>query len=134
MMEFHSNKDAAVAIKILDLGLKKFPNEVEYVIRHLQFLLSINDDTSESRSLLENRVSLMIDARALFERSALNIPAEKARPLWDAWARYEYMYGDLAAVNKLEARFAEVFPNGMASCSLAQVVDEADDQILHSRG
>jgi hypothetical protein len=58
------------------------------------------------------RKELMIDARALFERSALNIPAEKARPLWDAWARYEYMYGDLAAVTKLEARFAEVFPRG----------------------
>jgi cleavage stimulation factor subunit 3 len=48
MMEFHSNKDAAVAIKIFDLGAKRFPNEVDYVIRHLQFLLSINDDTSES--------------------------------------------------------------------------------------
>ena len=47
MMEFHSNKDSAVAIKIFDLGAKKFPNEVEYVIKHLQFLLSINDDTSE---------------------------------------------------------------------------------------
>jgi cleavage stimulation factor subunit 3 len=47
MMEFHSNKDAAVAIKIFDLGAKRFPNEVDYVIRHLQFLLSINDDTSE---------------------------------------------------------------------------------------
>ena len=57
---------------------------------------------------------LMIDARALFEKSALSIPAEKSRPLWDAWARYEYMYGDLAAVNKLEARFKEVFSNGMS--------------------
>jgi cleavage stimulation factor subunit 3 len=53
MMEFHSNKDSAVAIKIFDLGAKKFPNEVDYVIRHLQFLLSINDDTSES-SLVES--------------------------------------------------------------------------------
>ena len=50
MMEFHSNKDSAVAIKIFDLGTKKFPNEVDFVIKHLQFLLSINDDTSESLS------------------------------------------------------------------------------------
>jgi cleavage stimulation factor subunit 3 len=50
MMEFHSNKDSAVAIKIFDLGAKKFPNEVDYVIKHLQFLLSINDDTSTSTS------------------------------------------------------------------------------------
>lgn len=48
----------------------------------------------------------------MFERSAAKIPAEKARPLWDSWARYEYMFGDLAGVHKLEARFAEVFPNG----------------------
>lgn len=59
------------------------------------------------------------DARALFERSTVKIPAEKARPLWDTWARYEYMYGDLAGVQKLESRFAEVFPNGEFSrCSL----------------
>lgn len=52
-----------------------------------------------------------VDARALFERSAGKV-GEKGRPLWDAWARYEYMFGDLAGVQKLEARFAEVFPNG----------------------
>jgi len=52
MMEFHSNKDSAVAIKIFDLGTKKFPNEVDFVIKHLQFLLSINDDTSGSFSSL----------------------------------------------------------------------------------
>ncbi|EIW69695.1 hypothetical protein M231_06303 [Tremella mesenterica] len=96
MMEYHSNKDSSVAIRIFELGLKLFAEDGDYVVKYLQFLLSINDDTN---------------ARALFERSALKIPAEKARPLWDAWARYEYMYADLAAVQKLEARFAEVFPN-----------------------
>ncbi|ORY33805.1 hypothetical protein BCR39DRAFT_519303 [Naematelia encephala] len=96
MMEYHSNKDASVAIRIFELGWKLFAEEVEYVVRYLQFLLSINDDTN---------------ARALFERSALKIPADKARPLWDAWARYEYLYGDLSAVQKLETRFSEVFPN-----------------------
>ena len=62
----------------------------------------------------DSGIQLTTDARALFERSAVKIPAEHARPLWDAWARYEYMYGDLAGVHKLEARFAEVFPNGTA--------------------
>jgi cleavage stimulation factor subunit 3 len=57
-------------------------------------------------------ITLTSDARALFERSALRIPADRARPLWDTWARYEYMFGDLNAVHKLEARFAETFPNG----------------------
>jgi len=96
MIEYHTNKDSSVAIRIFELGFKLFSEEVDYVVRYLQFLLSINDDTN---------------ARALFERSALKIPADRARSLWDAWARYEYLYGDLAAVLKLESRFAEVFPN-----------------------
>ncbi|ORX39874.1 hypothetical protein BD324DRAFT_667355 [Kockovaella imperatae] len=96
MLEYHSNKDSAVAIRIFELGFKLFSEDVDYVVRYLQFLLSINDDSN---------------ARALFERSASKIPAAKARPLWDTWARYEYLYGDLAGVHKLESRFAEVFPN-----------------------
>lgn len=51
------------------------------------------------------------DARALFERLVSKFPASKARPVWDAWARHEYMYGDLAACQKLETRFTEVYPN-----------------------
>jgi cleavage stimulation factor subunit 3 len=53
MMEYHTNKDPAVAVRIFELGFKLFPDDVDYVIRYLQFLLSINDDTSEwSRSLV----------------------------------------------------------------------------------
>lgn len=48
MLEYHSNKEVAVANKVWDLGLKRFPGEVDFVIRHLQFLLSVNDDTSKS--------------------------------------------------------------------------------------
>lgn len=40
-------------------------------------------------------------------------PPERARPLWDRWARYEYQYGDLEAAQKLEKRIAEVYPNGI---------------------
>ncbi|WVO12857.1 hypothetical protein L204_100465 [Cryptococcus depauperatus] len=96
LVEYHSNKDSAVAIRIFELGLKQFSEDADYVIKYLQFLLSINDDNN---------------ARALFERSASKLLAGKARPLWDFWATYEYTYGDLSAVHKLENRFAEVFPN-----------------------
>ncbi|KAK4688663.1 cleavage stimulation factor subunit 3, partial [Tremellales sp. Uapishka_1] len=115
MMEYHTNKDSAVAIRIFEFGLKLFAENVAYVIKYLRFLLHINDDTN---------------ARALFERSALKIPADKARPLWDAWARYEYMYGDLAAVHKLETRFTEMFPNDSALKRFAQRFTYSDiDQI-----
>lgn len=45
-MEYHTNKDAVVAIRIFELGLKQFSEDVDYVIKYLQFLLSINDDNS----------------------------------------------------------------------------------------
>lgn len=54
MMEYHANKDSAVAIRIFELGLKLFADDVEYVVRYLQFLLSINDDTSESHLMLDD--------------------------------------------------------------------------------
>lgn len=47
MMEYHANKDSAVAIRIFELGFKLFSEDVDYVVRYLNFLLSINDDTSE---------------------------------------------------------------------------------------
>jgi len=52
------------------------------------------------------------DARALFERVIPNFSADRARPLWERWARYEYQYGDLEAALKLEKRMAEVYASG----------------------
>lgn len=52
------------------------------------------------------------DARALFERVIPMFSAERARPLWERWARYEYQFGDLEAAQKLEKRIAEVYPTG----------------------
>lgn len=43
---------------------------------------------------------------------------DRARPLWERWARYEYQYGDQEAAQKLEKRIAEAYPNGALSmCS-----------------
>jgi hypothetical protein len=54
----------------------------------------------------------VIDARALFERVIGTFPPDRARPLWERWARHEYQYGDLVAAQKLEKRMAEAYPNG----------------------
>jgi len=56
---------------------------------------------------------LRSDARALFEQVTTTFPPERARPLWERWACYEYQYGDLEAARKLEKRIAEVYPSGM---------------------
>jgi cleavage stimulation factor subunit 3 len=52
------------------------------------------------------------DARALFERVVNIFSPERARPIWDRWARYEYQFGSLEAAQALERRIAEVYPNG----------------------
>lgn len=67
MMEYHNNKDAAVATRIFELGLKQFAEETDYVIKYLQFLLSINDDTSESRLFLHSDESVLtVQTRARY--------------------------------------------------------------------
>lgn len=38
---------------------------------------------------------------------------ERARPLWERWARHQYQYGGLEEALNLERRIAEVYPSGM---------------------
>ncbi|RDB20367.1 mRNA 3'-end-processing protein RNA14 [Hypsizygus marmoreus] len=95
LMEYHCSDDKSVASRIFEKGLDLFGDEIEYVLRYLGFLISINDENN---------------ARALFERVIGTFPPERARPLWERWARYEYQYGDLDAAQKLEKRIAEVYP------------------------
>ncbi|EKM58947.1 uncharacterized protein PHACADRAFT_249079 [Phanerochaete carnosa HHB-10118-sp] len=95
LMEYHCTKAADVAGRIFERGMETFPDEVELALRYLGFLITINDDAN---------------ARALFERAVNNFPPEKARPIWDRWARYEYQYGTLEACHLLEKRIGEVYP------------------------
>jgi cleavage stimulation factor subunit 3 len=48
LMEYHSNKDQGVAVRIFELGFKSFPDSPDFIVRYVQFLLSVNDDNSES--------------------------------------------------------------------------------------
>ena len=48
LMEYHCTKDAPVASRIFDTGLKTFGDEVEFALRYLGFLISVNDDMSTS--------------------------------------------------------------------------------------
>ncbi|KAG6887539.1 hypothetical protein C0995_014547 [Termitomyces sp. Mi166 len=96
LMEYHCSEDGmGVGSRIFEKGLELFADEIEYVLRYLGFLISINDKTN---------------ARALFERVIGTFPPDRARPLWERWARYEYQYGDLDAALKLEKRIADVYP------------------------
>lgn len=46
-MEYHYTKATEVAMRIFEKGLETFPDEVEFALRYLGFLISINDNCSE---------------------------------------------------------------------------------------
>ncbi|EGO01439.1 hypothetical protein SERLA73DRAFT_166004 [Serpula lacrymans var. lacrymans S7.3] len=96
LMEYHCTKELGVACRIFERGLELFGDEIQFALRYLGFLISVNDDKN---------------ARALFERVITTFSSDRARPLWERWARYEYQYGDLEAAQKLEKRIAEVYPS-----------------------
>ena len=53
LMEYHcGNKDVQVASRIFEKGMTLFGDEVAYVLRYLNFLISINDENSASCFLL----------------------------------------------------------------------------------
>ncbi|KAK0184254.1 hypothetical protein F5146DRAFT_938870 [Armillaria mellea] len=97
LMEFHCTNDKNIASRIFEKGLHTFATEIEFILRYLVFLISINDENN---------------ARALFESVINTFPPEKARPLWERWARYQYQYADLEAALELEKRMADVYQNG----------------------
>lgn len=65
-MEYHCTKAADVATKIFEIGLKQFAENIEYVVRYLSFLISINDDNSTFSGAL--RVLPLPDHSSLFIR------------------------------------------------------------------
>ena len=45
-MEYFSAKDKNLAIKIFDLGLKRFSHKAEYVRIYMEFMSNMNDDNN----------------------------------------------------------------------------------------
>lgn len=46
-LEYYANKEADVARRIFEAGLKKFPKEPQLVLHYIEFLTHLNDDNSE---------------------------------------------------------------------------------------
>src|SRR6266550_3746874 len=47
LMEYHCSDDKTVASRIFEKGLDLFGDEIEFVLRYLGFLISINDANSK---------------------------------------------------------------------------------------
>ncbi|KAJ7079652.1 hypothetical protein C8R43DRAFT_1245229 [Mycena crocata] len=95
-ISLHMDDGRSVAARIFETGMKMFGYDVAYVLSHLSFLLTVNDENN---------------ARALFERVIGTFPPAEAKPIWERWSRSQYQYDDLEAVLELERRMAEVYPN-----------------------
>ncbi|KAJ7031146.1 Suf-domain-containing protein [Mycena alexandri] len=98
MTEYRCNLEDGrlVAARIFETGMKKYSSDPTYVLSHLGFLLTVNDENN---------------ARALFERVIGTFTPQEAKPIWERWSRSQYQYDDLEAVLELERRMAEVYPN-----------------------
>ena len=46
--EYHCSKEPSVATRIFELGLKVYGDKIDFVDRYLSFLITINDDQSQS--------------------------------------------------------------------------------------
>lgn len=47
-MEYYCNKDAQVALKIFEVGMRLFGENLKFVEHYLHFLLQVNEDSSKS--------------------------------------------------------------------------------------
>ncbi|KAJ2313643.1 mRNA 3'-end-processing protein rna14 [Coemansia sp. RSA 2705] len=92
-MEYHIGKRPGVAAKLFELYVRNFSDTPEYIAEYLNYLVSSGDDTN---------------ARALFERFH-GTAAGDSSELWAMFADFEYNYGDLSAIEKLDRRLIEKF-------------------------
>ncbi|CDO96536.1 unnamed protein product [Kluyveromyces dobzhanskii CBS 2104] len=96
-IEYHSNKDTKTACKVLELGLKYFANDGEYINKYLEFLIYVNEE-SQIKSLFESSIDKITDSGYL-------------KLIFQKVICYESKVGSLNSVRSLERRFFERFPD-----------------------
>jgi cleavage stimulation factor subunit 3 len=102
LLEFYSQKDRTVANKIFELGLKRFPLEVDFILPYAEFLRNGNDDNN---------------TRVLFERvlTCGSLEPEKSIEVWNKFLEFEANIGDLASITKVEKRRTLAFDKTVSS-------------------
>lgn len=100
LLEHYCYKDPA-ATRILDRGLKLFPEDENFALEYIKHLLDTNDSTN-ARAVFETVVNKFAQKPEL---------VQKAKPLYIFFHHWESHYGELSQVVKLEQRMKELFPN-----------------------
>ncbi|UYV69573.1 CSTF3 [Cordylochernes scorpioides] len=91
LMEYYCSKDKNIAFKIFELGLKKHPDNPDYIKAYINYLSHLNEDNN---------------TRVLFERvlTSGSLPAEKSVDIWNQFLEFESNIGDLNSIVKVEKR------------------------------
>uniref|UniRef100_T1J5R7 Cleavage stimulation factor subunit 3 n=1 Tax=Strigamia maritima TaxID=126957 RepID=T1J5R7_STRMM len=95
LMEYYCSKDKNVAIRIFELGFKKYADNPNYILAYIDFLSHLNEDNN---------------TRVLFERvlTSGSLPPHKSVDIWNRFLEFESNIGDLSSVLKVEKRRAAV--------------------------
>ncbi|KAH7055493.1 hypothetical protein B0J12DRAFT_775839 [Macrophomina phaseolina] len=99
LIEHHCYNDPA-ATKILERGMKLFPEDEEFALEYLKHLIAKNDITN-ARAVFKTTVSRLAQKPETLSR---------AKPIYAFFHEYESHYGELSQIQELEKRMAELFP------------------------
>ncbi|KAF2155376.1 hypothetical protein K461DRAFT_253579 [Myriangium duriaei CBS 260.36] len=109
LLEHNCYRDQA-ASRIFNLGMKLFPEDENFALEHVKFLISTGDSTN---------------ARAVFETTVSKITAKpqnvhKAKILFAFFYDWESKYGELSQAIKIEKRIADLYPEDPALALFSQ--------------
>ncbi|CAF4257525.1 unnamed protein product, partial [Rotaria sp. Silwood2] len=97
LMEYYCTKDNNIAFNIFNLGLKKYSQNVDYILAYIDYMTHLNEDHN---------------ARVLFERVlSLDNPISKQSqlPIWNEFLKFESQVGDLQSIKKVEKRRLAIY-------------------------
>ncbi|KAJ1819536.1 mRNA 3'-end-processing protein rna14, partial [Coemansia sp. RSA 2598] len=93
LMEYHIAKKPVIAGKLFELCAKAYSDQPDFIAEYMGYLISSGDDTN---------------VRALFERFQSTAIGDSGH-LWSMISDFEYNYGDMGAISKLDKRFMDKF-------------------------
>uniref|UniRef100_A0A0N5AIR5 Suf domain-containing protein n=1 Tax=Syphacia muris TaxID=451379 RepID=A0A0N5AIR5_9BILA len=110
LMEYYCSKDTDIAIRIFDMGLKKYGDEPDYALAYVDFLSHLNEDNN---------------TRVVFERilTSGTMPTEKSLEIWDRYLDFESQVGDLASVLKVDQRRRDALKESYGEMQTLLLID-----------
>lgn len=94
LMEFYVNKEEKVARNIFELGLKRYSQDVPFLLQYVEFLIHRNEEN---------------DMRVLFEKILKNFKIPKSE-IWNLFLKFEGQCGTLETSTKVIKRRSEAYP------------------------